>query len=78
MSSFSICTFNPPLLFPVSFPPPLLTNRLSIESYILSYLGPSYSADLVAPYISENFTSQDYLLPYVKEKWQANIDNCPL
>lgn len=45
---------------------------------MLSYLGSSYSASDVSPYISENFTSQDYLLPYVQKKWQTNIDNCPL
>ncbi|KIH92990.1 Ser/Thr protein phosphatase family protein [Sporothrix brasiliensis 5110] len=49
-----------------------------IQSYILSYLGSAYSDADVTPYISENFTSQDYLLPYVQKKWHANIDNCPL
>ncbi|CAK7230109.1 hypothetical protein SCUCBS95973_007459 [Sporothrix curviconia] len=49
-----------------------------IEPYVLSYLGPSYSAGQVAPYISENFTSQDYLLPFVEKHWQANIADCPL
>lgn len=54
------------------------SNNSSIQSYMLSYLGSSYSASDVSPYISENFTSQDYLLPYVQKKWQTNIDNCPL
>ena len=49
-----------------------------IESYILSYLGSAYNANMVTYYISENFTSQDYLLPYVEKNWATNLDSCPL
>ncbi|KAH8895009.1 phosphoprotein phosphatase [Thozetella sp. PMI_491] len=50
----------------------------SIESFVLSILGSSYSAADVTPYVAANFTSQDYLIPYVEQKWSANVPNCPL
>ncbi len=33
---------------------------------------------MVSPYISNNFTSQDYLLPFVQATWQAGMPNCPI
>lgn len=54
-----------------------LTCR-SIESYVLDYLGSAYNSSMVTYYISENFTSQDYLLPYVELNWQANLPDCPI
>lgn len=50
-----------------------------IESYILSYLGDAYDDSMVTYYISENFTAQDYLLPYVENHWAAtNLTTCSL
>jgi hypothetical protein len=49
-----------------------------IQSYVLDFLGSGFTADMVKPYVSENFTSQDYLEPYVKAKWQAGMPNCPI
>lgn len=49
-----------------------------IQDYVLAFLGSAFTADMVKPYVSENFTSQDYLEPYVKAKWQAGMPNCPI
>ena len=45
---------------------------------MLKYLGTSYNAGMITPYVSANFTSQDYLIPYAKAKWQAGMPSCPL
>lgn len=50
----------------------------SIEPYVLAFLGAGYTSAMVTPYVSENFTSQDYLIPYAKAKWQAGMPNCPI
>ncbi len=59
---------------------PLLTFRpyCSIEGSSSSLLGPNFTSAMVSPYVSENFTSQDYLVPYAKAKWQANMPSCPI
>ncbi|KAK3940521.1 Metallo-dependent phosphatase-like protein [Diplogelasinospora grovesii] len=49
-----------------------------IESDVLAILGSGYSKANVTPYVSSNFTSQDYLIPYVQAKWQAGMPNCPI
>ncbi|EFX00037.1 phosphoprotein phosphatase [Grosmannia clavigera kw1407] len=49
-----------------------------IESFVLDYLGSAYNSSMVTYYISENFTSQDYLLPYVKSNWQTGLPDCPI
>ncbi|OIW33827.1 hypothetical protein CONLIGDRAFT_677571 [Coniochaeta ligniaria NRRL 30616] len=49
-----------------------------IEPYVLAFLGANFTSAMVTPYVSENFTSQDYLIPYAKAKWQANVPNCPI
>jgi hypothetical protein len=50
----------------------------SIESFVLKLLGAGYTADMVKPYVASNFTTQDYLLPYVQQKWQAGMPSCPI
>jgi len=50
----------------------------SIQPFVLAYLGSAYTASMVSPYISKNFTSQDYLIPYVQKKWQAGMPNCSI
>jgi len=45
---------------------------------VLAFLGSNYTSAMVTPYVSENFTSQDYLIPYAKAKWQAGMPNCPI
>jgi hypothetical protein len=45
---------------------------------VLAFLGSNYTSAMVSPYVSENFTSQDYLIPYAKAKWQASMPNCPI
>jgi hypothetical protein len=49
-----------------------------IQGYVLDFLGPNFTADMVTPYVSETFTSQDYLQPYAQLKWQAGMPNCPI
>jgi len=50
----------------------------SIEPDVLKVLGPAYSHGMVMLYISSNFTSQDYIIPYVEKKWQAGLPDCPI
>ncbi len=45
---------------------------------MLAILGSNYTAADVTPYVAANFTSQDYLIPYVQQKWAAGAPNCPL
>lgn len=63
-----------------SYAYPLLIHSISrsIEPYVLAFLGSNYTSAMVSPYVSENFTSQDYLIPYAKAKWQASMPNCPI
>ncbi|PTB36439.1 hypothetical protein M441DRAFT_61918 [Trichoderma asperellum CBS 433.97] len=49
-----------------------------LQKSILTYLGANYTAAMVECYIDCNFSSQDFLLPYVKLMWQKNIDDCPI
>ncbi|KAI1165268.1 Metallo-dependent phosphatase-like protein [Nemania serpens] len=50
-----------------------------IESDVLAILGSAYSAADVTFYISDNFTTQDYLPLFAKqsEAFQADYPNCP-
>jgi len=45
---------------------------------MLGYLGAAYSESSVSCYLACNFTSQDYLIPYAKLKWQDNMPDCPI
>ncbi|PHH73593.1 hypothetical protein CDD82_5375 [Ophiocordyceps australis] len=49
-----------------------------IQGRVLNALGPGYTRDMVSCYMACNFTSQDFLLPYAEQTWQANKDNCPV
>ncbi|KAM0453973.1 hypothetical protein ACHAO4_004721 [Trichoderma viride] len=49
-----------------------------LQKSILTDLGANYTAAMVNCYIDCNFTSQDFLIPYVKLIWQKNINNCSL
>ncbi|KAK5991831.1 Secreted protein [Cladobotryum mycophilum] len=49
-----------------------------LEKRILPQLGANYTHEMVHCYINCNFTTQDFMLPYAKKVWQANINNCPL
>lgn len=49
-----------------------------IEKYVIQYLGEGFSSDMVDCYIDCQFSSQDFMLPYARLAWQANLDNCPI
>ncbi|KAG5929451.1 hypothetical protein E4U53_002450 [Claviceps sorghi] len=49
-----------------------------IAKQVLQGLGAGYTADMVQPYINSTFSSQDVLLPYVREAWRANVDHCAI
>lgn len=51
-----------------------------IQPDILAYLGSAYSADDVAYYIDETFSTRTYLPLYVQssEAFQKDLDNCTI
>jgi hypothetical protein len=46
-----------------------------IEPDVRKIVGTGFVSDC---YAGCNFTSQDYLIPYAKAKWQAGLPNCPI
>jgi len=37
----------------------------------LPHLGSTFTSAMMSPYISSNYTAQDFLIPYVQKNWQA-------